>query len=91
MASRKPKALEPHPLSNLLPMMSEDELRKLRADILEVGPGDGALLEALAQRAQSEGDVTPERDAALECLALRMCVGGVGHAVVDLTTSNRPR
>ena len=37
MATKRAKALEPHPLSNLMPMMSETELKKLRADILEVG------------------------------------------------------
>ncbi|MBT3381167.1 MAG: ParB N-terminal domain-containing protein [Lentisphaerae bacterium] len=44
MPPRRPKALEPHPLSNLLPMMSEDELKKLRADILEVGLKEPIML-----------------------------------------------
>jgi ParB-like chromosome segregation protein Spo0J len=37
MATKRTKTLEPHPLSSLMPMMSETELKKLRADILEVG------------------------------------------------------
>jgi len=44
MARRIPRQLEPHPLSNLLPMMSEAELRKLRADILEVGLKEPIML-----------------------------------------------
>jgi len=44
MARRIPKQLESHPLSNLLPMMSEDELKKLRADILEVGLKEPIML-----------------------------------------------
>lgn len=50
------------PLSNLLPMMSEDELKKLRADILEVG-----LEEPIMPIMLFEGNILDGRDRYQAC------------------------
>jgi ParB-like chromosome segregation protein Spo0J len=44
MSPDSPAKLEPHPLSALLPMMSDQELRKLRADILKNGQQEPIVL-----------------------------------------------